>query len=73
MGSLLFRNARLVLPPERGCESGDLLISGERIVAAGEGIVAPEADVPVIDCKGDYLIPGLIDLHVHGAVGCDAM
>jgi N-acetylglucosamine-6-phosphate deacetylase len=27
----------------------------------------------VIDCRGDYLFPGLIDLHCHGAVGHDAM
>jgi len=25
-----------------------------------------------IDAQGDYLIPGLIDIHTHGAMGCDA-
>lgn len=27
----------------------------------------------VIDLKGDLLIPGLVDIHTHGAVGVDAM
>ncbi|EGO62257.1 N-acetylglucosamine-6-phosphate deacetylase [Acetonema longum] len=26
-----------------------------------------------VDCEGDWLIPGLIDLHVHGAGGVDTM
>ena len=27
----------------------------------------------VIDLNGNYLAPGFIDLHVHGALGCDTM
>ena len=29
------------------------------------------ADVELIDAKGGYVAPGLIDLHIHGYMGCD--
>jgi N-acetylglucosamine-6-phosphate deacetylase len=73
MGSLLFRNARLVLPPGRGCETGDLLISDDRIAAIGSEISPSDVRTQVVDCDGDFLIPGLVDIHVHGAMGHDAM
>lgn len=73
MSTSLFRNARLVFPPERGCCAGDLLIAGERIVAWEDGGGPADRNVPAIDCGGDFLIPGLVDIHVHGAKGHDAM
>jgi N-acetylglucosamine-6-phosphate deacetylase len=33
----------------------------------------PHGKQEVIDLKGNYLAPGFIDLHVHGALGCDTM
>jgi len=38
-------------------------ISGNRITAVGPG--APSPDVTVIDATGQYVLPGLIDGHVH--------
>lgn len=39
-----------------------------------EGVV-PTGNVPsgcdIIDAKGGYVSPGLIDLHIHGYLGCD--
>ena len=29
------------------------------------------ADAEIIDAKGGYVAPGLIDLHIHGYLGCD--
>ncbi|HCA48701.1 MAG TPA: dihydroorotase, partial [Armatimonadetes bacterium] len=44
--------------------SGDLLISGGRIAAIGDGL--PRADgAQVIDAVGKVVCPGLVDLHVH--------
>lgn len=40
---------------------------GERINAVGEGINNGD-----IDAKGAYIIPGLVDIHTHAAVGEDA-
>ena len=31
----------------------------------------PEAGEPALDARGNYLIPGLVDIHFHGAVGAD--
>jgi alpha-D-ribose 1-methylphosphonate 5-triphosphate diphosphatase len=53
----LFANARLVLP--ESVIQGWVAIAGDRILALGEGM-APEGG---IDLQGDYLLPGLIELH----------
>ena len=43
-----------------------VVIQGERIVSIGPvGAVAVPADATVIDGSGRYLIPGLVDMHVH--------
>lgn len=57
----LLRNGRLVLGDR--VVWGGVLIDGERILAAG-----PEVDGEAersFDLKGRYLLPGLLDLHVH--------
>jgi imidazolonepropionase-like amidohydrolase len=41
-----------------------VVIRGERIAAVGVGIAVP-ADATVIDARGRWIIPGLIDAHVH--------
>ena len=42
----------------------DLVISGSRISAIGPGATAP-ADAEVLDRRGHYLMPGLVQTHVH--------
>ena len=32
---------------------------------------ADTADDTIIDASGLYVIPGLVDIHIHGAMGCD--
>lgn len=53
-----------------GIQSGYALLF-DRVI---RGIV-PESDVPadahIIDAKGGYVAPGLIDLHIHGYLGKD--
>ena len=54
-GAVTLRNARIVLP--------DAVIDGDLAIAGGK---IAEADVPgaaEVDLDGDYLLPGLIDLH----------
>ena len=47
-----------------------VLISGQRIIAVGDtSKYKPANDVRVIDATGQYLIPGLWDMHVHSAFG----
>ena len=43
---------------------GDVLVSGARIAQIGTDVQAP-ADAEVIDCSGCYLMPGLVQTHVH--------
>lgn len=58
MPELLLDNLRLVLPDR--VMPGHLLIADGRIRAIGEGRSASPA---ALDCAGDYLLPGLVELH----------
>ncbi len=49
-------------------EASTITVSDGRIVDIGEKGAA-EADT--IDCTGLTLFPGFVDMHIHGAVGCD--
>lgn len=43
----------------------------DKIISCGQDITMKGVDKSDIDCKGDYLIPGLIDIHSHGAMNQD--
>ncbi len=63
MSNLIFTNARLI-DPEAGTDSiGWLQIADGRIAALGEG-TAPDADTQVVDCGGQCLAPGIVDIGV---------
>jgi imidazolonepropionase-like amidohydrolase len=58
-----------VIHPERegaaAIERGaTILVRGNRIVAVGPGIAVP-ANASVIEARGKWVIPGLVDSHVH--------
>lgn len=46
----------------------DIFIENKKIARLGQGMAA---DGEVLDAAGCYAAPGLIDMHIHGAVGCD--
>ncbi|MDP2872493.1 MAG: amidohydrolase [Bacillota bacterium] len=48
-------------------EGGTVLIDGGKIVAVGQNVAVP-ADAEVIDARGKWVTPGLIDAHSHLAV-----
>ena len=60
----LLKNAHIVDPAAGLDGAGDVLVDGDRIAAVGEGLEAPEG-AEVIDLTGKYLVPGLVDMHVH--------
>ena len=62
--AFLLRGARVVDPQEGIDDVLDVLIDGEKIVCVGKDLEAP-ADAEVIDAAGKYLVPGLVDMHVH--------
>lgn len=70
MTRLLIDNARIITP-DTTLNSGWILSQDGIIWAIGTG-EPPEAD-NVIDADGHTLLPGFIDLHVHGAVNADVM
>lgn len=58
MSDLMLANATLMLPA--GTLRGSLQIADGRIAAIGEGSEVPPS---AVDCEGDILAPGLIELH----------
>ena len=68
--AMIFTNGRLIFP-DRIAEGLSLRTRGGKIVALGA--LVPEPDEKVFDLAGDFLAPGFIDLHLHGAVGRDTM
>lgn len=62
-------NGRAVFP-DRVCEDGSVLMRGGRIIAVNEPC---PADAEKVDVAGGYILPGFIDLHVHGGGNADFM
>lgn len=59
---LVFKNARvLVCDPAGALFDGDVAVSGERIVAMGQGLHGFEE----VDCRGKWLLPGFVQTHIH--------
>ena len=63
----VLKNARVVLPDRE--VNADVLVADGRIAAIGDGLDGAEQ----IDLAGATLLPGFIDVHIHGAVGVDVM
>jgi N-acetylglucosamine-6-phosphate deacetylase len=67
---MIFTNARLILPD--GIRDGlELVVEKGKIAAIGE--LTHKHGNEIVDLSGNYLAPGFIDLHVHGALGHDTM
>lgn len=65
---MLFKNGK-VLDNDFKFAIGDLRIQGDKITEIGESL-EPKGE-GIVNLKGKMLIPGLIDIHIHGAVGVD--
>jgi N-acetylglucosamine-6-phosphate deacetylase len=80
---MILTNARLILP--NGIRDGlAVVVEKEKISAIGEQARLRSRGRPtarqgrgrreeIVDLSGNYLAPGFIDLHVHGAAGRDTM
>jgi N-acetylglucosamine-6-phosphate deacetylase len=55
-----------VVIPDRVLDPGWVEVAGDRLAAVGEGAPPRPADV---DLTGRLLVPGFVDLHVHGGGG----
>jgi len=67
---MIFKNGRLIFP--NGVRDGlDLLVEDGLITSIRPQ--SPAMGEEIIDLEGNYLAPGFVDLHVHGASGRDTM
>ncbi len=67
MESILFKNAKAIVTcddADHVLKNADLLVKGNRIAAIGQGLSA-EGATRVVDAKGMYLYPGLVNTHHH--------
>jgi imidazolonepropionase-like amidohydrolase len=64
---LLIHNATILTVSHGTIEKGDILIKDGKIAAIGTDVNAP-ADAQVIDAKGQFVMPGIIDCHSHIAI-----
>ncbi|MGC4044196.1 MAG: N-acetylglucosamine-6-phosphate deacetylase [Armatimonas sp.] len=71
MNRLLIRSARVVTETEV-LEGADVLCDAGRIVEIGKGLSAGES-ASVINAEGRYLLPGFLDVHIHGGGRHDTM
>ena len=69
---ILLSGATVVLP-DRLLDPGTVVIDGERIVDVIEGARSSSGSDEQFDLHHHYLVPGFIDVHVHGAEGTDTL
>ena len=69
--SVHFVNAALIYPDR--IEQGFVTVEGHKIQAAGTGFPQVNRGDQVFDLRGKYLSPGFVEIHSHGAGGCDFM
>jgi dihydroorotase len=65
---VLIRGGHVIDPKNRIDAQMDVAIAGGKIVRVAAGIPADNAR-KVVDARGMYVVPGLIDLHTHVFVG----
>src|SRR5437667_2073339 len=67
---MIFTNARLIFPD--GIRDGLELVARDGRIAEIRQQMARTTN-EIVDLGGNYLTPGFIDLHIHGALGRDTM
>jgi len=67
---MIFTNGRLIFPD--GIRDGFEIETREGKIAAIQKRADTWAD-EIVDLNGNYLAPGFVDLHLHGALGRDTM
>lgn len=66
---MLIKNGKFI--ENNRYHDGDILIEGERIKAIGT--IDDARHQEIIDAENKIIIPGLIDIHIHGAIGFDVL
>ena len=69
---LVLAGGDLVLP-DRILTGGSILVDDGRIVALDSRDRIEPAGAAVLDVRGQYIVPGFVDVHVHGLLGLDTL
>jgi N-acetylglucosamine-6-phosphate deacetylase len=69
---IILSGADVVLP-DRVLGPGSVVIDGDRIVDITAGAVPASPGDRHVDLHGHYIVPGFIDVHVHGVNGVDCL
>jgi N-acetylglucosamine-6-phosphate deacetylase len=69
---ILLSGASLVLP-DRILSPGTLVLDGDRIAEIRSDAPSPGHPHPFFAFHGHYIVPGFIDVHVHGVEGFDSL
>jgi len=62
--NLLIKNGRVIDPSQGIDDTLDVAVENGLIKEIGKGLAAP-VGAEVLDAAGNYVVPGLIDMHVH--------
>ena len=62
--NLLIKGGRVIDPSQNMDDTLDVLVENGLVKQIGKNLQA-SADVKIIDAAGKYVVPGLIDMHVH--------
>jgi len=65
MTDLIIRNAHVLDVHTGTYTEGDIRIAGGEVVEVGVRIGQSPSEVAVVDAHGGFVLPGLIDAHVH--------
>ncbi len=68
----ILSGGRIVLP-DRILSNGSLIIDDGRIAAIEDRAITADAQGEVVSLAGFTLVPGFIDVHVHGVEGTDVL
>jgi len=68
----LIKNANIHSMANKNFQNGMILIDNGKIIAIGDVVNAP-SDVEIIDAKGMFVMPGMIDAHCHLGMWEDGM
>lgn len=63
--NILIKNGHIIDPANKVDEKLDVLVSDGKIFKLGKPGALPANDSQVIDAAGKFVVPGLIDMHVH--------
>jgi N-acetylglucosamine-6-phosphate deacetylase len=70
---MIFAGGTIVLE-DRPLKDGCVQVVGDRIQSVETAVPSPgKSSERLVDLEGGYLVPGFVDLHVHGGAGADFM